>query len=79
MPPDQIAKAGRITVNARLNGVPLEPRRIDRSGDAQADWELAPAPAGQVCVILEADPPYRPNPNTAALGLAVRGLGFVPR
>lgn len=72
---DQLRKTGPLTVRARLNGVELGPRRFDHGGDLEADWDLPPAAAGPVRVEVEAEPLYQPAQD--ALGVAVRGMGFV--
>ncbi len=79
VPPEQIASGGPVTVGVALNGAPLEPRRFEHSGDAEAEWELPPAPAGPVCITLQVEPAYQPGNDSVALGVAVRSLGFIRR
>lgn len=72
---DQLRKTGPLTLRVRLNGVDLEARRFDHSGDMEAAWDLPPSPAGPVRVAIEAEPLYQPGQD--ALGVAVQGMGFV--
>jgi hypothetical protein len=74
VPWEQVDSVGPVTVHVRLDDVELEPRRVDRGGEAELKWDLPSAPAQVVRVSLVADPLYQPHSD--ALGIAVRGLGF---
>jgi|SRR5271157_525427 len=79
VPWDQLAKVGPVTVHVWLNDVELEPRQFDHGGEAKLEWNLPPAPAAPVRVMLQAEPAYQPEKDSVALGIAVRGFGFVTR
>ncbi len=75
MPQDVIRGAGGSAVQVRLDGEPLPEQHFTEPGWQTARWELPPGAAGTVTVRL-ASPPYRPQRDPRALGLAVGGFGF---
>lgn len=70
VPLDQLRRVGRVTVRLRLDDQDLAERRLDRDGDVEAVWNLAPRPAGTAHVSIVTDPVYN------GLGVAVREFGF---
>ena len=74
--PEQIKALGTVMVGIALDGRELEPRAFTHLGWQTAVWDLPPAPAGPVHVILTASPPFQSPPDVRVLGVAVGGLGF---
>lgn len=72
---EYIRKLNRSNLAVSLNGNPIGDRDFTRPGLYTVRWDLAPAPAGPVELIIRTTPPY--VGKTRTLGSAVVAFGFV--
>jgi hypothetical protein len=73
---EMLRQAGPPTVRISLNGQSLAPRSFPDPGWQEAQWDLPPAPPGQVQVTFQATPGFQARGDARKLGIAVGAFGF---
>jgi len=76
--PQMLQDIGHTEVQVTIDGHPLGKRQFAARAWQGARWDLDPAPAGEVDVEFQADPPYHPPaPDSRVLGVPIGAFGFV--
>jgi hypothetical protein len=72
----RLDKVGPTTVRVSIGDRPLEPRRLTTPGWQTLTWPLPPGQAGATSVLIQTEPPFKPEGDPRTLGIAVGAFGF---
>lgn len=75
--PDYIRAVGKATLTVSVAGQELGSREFTRNGWVTEKFAMAPGPEGNVDVLFQVEPPFRPaNGDPRPLGIPIGGFGF---